>query len=533
MKFYDASRLEDRLLPRVLDFQAAENPETTWLWTDERRLTFRACAELSKRYAAGLSALGIVKGATISMVMVPSIEVVLIAMAAARLGAIFTTINTDYHGQFLQEAIAQCQSTVVIIDGELAARLEGLDLAQVQHVIIHGEARAPVHVDQRPLPALLEAGDELPAVDLNWSDPVQVWWSSGTTGKSKGVIHGHSSLIHLAHRQASRRVQPGYVYYSCTPMYLGSPWTGTIWQSLVSGTTAAIDAKFSARQFWDRIRYYGAKSFFTLGAMHMHLWKQEPTPRDESSGVLYGQAIPMSWELIPQFKARFGIEIMDQAYGTSETFMVFEAHDDGTPWKGAAMGRPVPYLDVKLMDENDCEVPIGEAGEICVRPNAPGVMFLGYFNAPDMTVQAWRNLWHHTGDMAIRDEDGVYYFADRRKDYIRYNGRNISMFEVEAVLETHPDIADVAAYGITSAELESEAELMLGVVLKPDRELTAEDIARYINKNAPYYFVPRYIEFLHSLPRNAHGRVMKHILRERGVTGAVWDRRTSGFVVSR
>lgn len=197
------------------------------------------------------------------------------------------------------------------------------------------------------------------------------------------------------------------------------------------------------------------------------------------------------------------------------------------------MGRPVPHLDVALLDEHDREVPVGEVGEICVRPTEPGVIFLGYYNAPELTVQAWRNLWHHTGDMAQRDEAGVYYFADRKKDYIRYNGRNISMLEVEAVVETHDAIADLAAFGIPSAELESESELALAIVLKPGRALTAEALALHINSSAPYYFVPRYIEFVSEIPRNAHGRVLKQQLRARGLGTDVWDRKLSGFHLRR
>src|SRR5690606_29005689 len=119
---------------------------------------------------------------------------------------------------------------------------------------------------------------------------------------------------------------------------------------------------------------------------------------------------------------RFGIESMPQAYGTSETFMIFDADDDGTPWRNAALGRPMPHVEVAILDEFDRECPTGVAGEICVRPREPGVLFAGYFRDPERTLKSWRNLWHHTGDMAYRGEDGIYDFADRKADYIRYKG---------------------------------------------------------------------------------------------------------------
>ena len=130
-------------------------------------------------------------------------------------------------------------------------------------------------------------------------------------------------------------------------------------------------------------------------------------------------------------------------------------------------------------------------------------------------------------------EDHLYRFADRKKDYIRYKGRNLSMFEVEAVIERHAAVHDVAAFGIQSEELESESELMVCIVLKPGASATAEEIARYVNVEAPYFFVPRYIRFEKELPRNAHGRVMKEILRGNGIARNTWDRDRYGFIVRR
>jgi carnitine-CoA ligase len=526
---YDCSRLEERVIGRALAFQAAHRPDAVWLISDEGSVTFAQGHSIANRYANGLAKLGIAKGQTIAMVMAPSIEVPLLAVAAARIGAVFTTISTDFHGAFLSEALHQARSRVLIIDAEYLERLEGLDLGPVEAIFIKGAPRAGI----RPLEDLRDDSADTPDIPVHWHDPVQVWWSSGTTGKSKGVLHGHSSLMHLAWLYSKDRYRAGDVLYSCTPVYLGSPWTGIIWPSIVGGFTAAIDPRFSVGRFWDRIRHFGATYFFTLGSMHMHLWKQPARPDDAQSGIRYAQAVPMNWNLIPQFKRRFGIEDMSQAYGTSETFIVFDARDDGSPWSGAALGRPVPYLEVKLFDDEDREVPVGAAGEICVRPLQPGVMFLGYFHEPDRTIKSWRNLWHHTGDMAICEDDGVFYFADRKKDYIRYNGRNISMFEVEAVADTHAEVADVAAYGIPSTDLDSESELVLSVVLRDGASLTAETLATFINDNAPYYFVPRFIVFTEGLPRNPHGRVMKHMLRDKGLPAGAWDRKASGFKVRR
>jgi crotonobetaine/carnitine-CoA ligase len=267
--------------------------------------------------------------------------------------------------------------------------------------------------------------------------------------------------------------------------------------------------------------------------MHMHLWNAPAKPNDADNTLRRFAAMPMAPEIIRQFKPRFGIEDMRQGYGTSETFRVFDETEQTDDRSGAVLGYPVPHLDVALLDEEDNPVEDGQAGEICVRPKAPGLMFAGYFNDGDRTTETWRSLWHHTGDMAMRGADGLYRFADRKKDYIRYKGRNMSMFEVEDVVIRHPAVKDVAAYGIESDELESESELMVSVVLEPGQPLAADDLARFINEEAPYYFVPRFIDFVDRLPRNDHGRLVKGELRDRGVTSTTWDRDAAEFVVRR
>ena len=525
MKLYNIDDFENRQIGKVLATQARDNADTVWLWSDDRKVTFREADELVSRYANGLLERGLKKGATLAMVMKPSIEVVLLAVATARIGAIFQTISTDFRGDFLREAIANSQASILVIDEEFEDRL---DEAMTPPLGVYVKSESGSSHTSPDLQTLKSSNVGAPDVEVSWNDVVQVWWSSGTTGKPKGIMHSHSSVL-FGNMISAGRLQPGDVLYSCTPVYLGSAWVSAIWPSLLAGVTAAIDPSFSASRFWERVKAYGATHFLTLGAMHMYLWQRPESPADRDHRVREARCIPLSQDMVANFKQRFGIASMPQVYGTSETYTVFSAPEDGTNWTGNATGRPVPHYEVKLFDEYDREVAQGEVGEICVRPKAPGILFSGYFDAPDVTVAAWRNLWHHTGDMAYADSDGVYYFADRKKDYIRHKGRNISMFEVETVVAKHPSVENSAAYGVQSAELESESELMLSVVAKSGHMIDPLELAKFINENAPYYFVPQYIDVINQLPQNAHGRVMKNELKDRGVTSTSWRLEDSGY----
>jgi crotonobetaine/carnitine-CoA ligase len=168
-----------------------------------------------------------------------------------------------------------------------------------------------------------------------------------------------------------------------------------------------------------------------------------------------------------------------------------------------------------------------------MRPAEPYTIFNGYFNNPEATAAALRNVWFHTGDLGRKDEDGEFFFFDRKKDYVRFKGRNLSSFSVETAVSAHPAVAQCAAYGIPSDELEAEAEIKVDVVLNEGASLRPEELATFVNETAPYFFVPRYVEFIDELPVTPSGKVRKFALRERGISSRVWDRNKAGFVVKR
>ena len=209
-----------------------------------------------------------------------------------------------------------------------------------------------------------------------------------------------------------------------------------------------------------------------------------------------------------------------EGYGSTETNFVIATAPD-SPRRGV-MGWQRPGFDARVADEDDVELPDGEAGELLLRADARFAFATGYFKLPDKTVEAWRNLWFHTGDRVVRDADGAFRFIDRIKDAIRRRGETISSYEVEQVLLSHPAVAAAAVFPVRS-EL-AEDEVMAALVARPDQAVEPRELAIFCAARLPYFAVPRYIDSVAELPCTENGKVQKYRLRERGVTATAWDR---------
>jgi len=305
-------------------------------------------------------------------------------------------------------------------------------------------------------------------------------------------------------------------------------------RALIVGLPVALDEHFSASHFWHRIKHYQATETTTLGAMHMFLWNAPETVDNASTTLRQASMIPMPPHLVKPFMKRFGLERIQKGYGQSEAALIMRCSEDGMKqWKPNSLGTMAPGVEVSIRDDDGKECPPGVAGEFCLKPTRPYAIFNGYFENPEATAKAYHADWYRTGDLGIRDADGDFFFVDRKSDFIRDKGRNISSLQVEAQVMQHPAVAAVACFGIPSEYIQNETELKLDVILKPGMSVTHEDLARFINDNAPYFFVPRYIEFVSELPYTPTNKVQKYKLREKGVTPNAWDRTKTTFILKK
>jgi crotonobetaine/carnitine-CoA ligase len=497
-------------------------PDHPWIDFEGEAHTFAEVWDRALRVATGLRGLGIGEGQTVCTLLDSSVDPVAIWIGANLLGAIWVPVNTAHKGEFLRHQLADSAAPVVIAEVDFAERVEAVrgGLPDLVNVVVRG-----------PSLDALSAHDRL--LDPVALDPRQLSlliYTSGTTGPSKGCMLSHSYVCNVA-AGATRNRTPGETLWTPLPMFHLNAAATSILATAVTRSTLAITRRFSLSGFWPEIRRNGATMISLLGAM-IPLIATAPDTEDSlacKGQIRYAGGAPYPPEIARVWRERFGVPIVGSSiFGLTEaTFLTWTP--EGVQHPPGSAGIRNDDFDVRLFDDRDREVAVGEVGEIVARPLRPHVMFEGYWRRPEATAAVWRNGWFHTGDLGRFDDDGWLWFVDRQKDYLRRRGENISSMELEAAFLTHPDLVEVAVHAVPS-EL-TEDDVKVTAVRQEGSALTEEELARWSLDHLPYFAVPRYVEFRSSLPRNPTGKVLKYQLREEGATATTWDLEASDITM--
>jgi crotonobetaine/carnitine-CoA ligase len=525
-------------LPGLLDERLATDPDGAFLDVCGTPYTAAAIEDAANRIATALAALGVGPGSTVATILENSPAAVLAWFATLRLGAIYVPVNTALKGALLRHQLADASATVVIVQADLLSRpaeiLDSIDA--VAHLVVVGQAAATpvVKAAVHAWDDLLAAAADRPAVTVRPSDLAAIVYTGGTTGPSKGCALSHNYHVSIARQIiASWGRTPDDVVWSPLPLFHFNAISCMLTGTLLTGGRATLSRRFSVSGFWPEINRTGATIASLLGSLAVLVARAEDTPFARNSGaaganttlrLLTGAPIPP--EIDELIRRRFGITTFSNAYGTTEASLISWLPPGKAFKPGSAGIVNSGAFDVKIFDDEDRELPLGTAGEIVCRPRQPHVMFEGYWKRPEATVATFRNLWFHTGDIGRMDEDGYLFFVDRKADYLRRRGENISSWEVEKVFHEHPDVTDVCVHAVVS-EL-SEDDVKATLVLRPGATLAEEQLCRWAIDRLPFYAVPRYLEFRAALPLSETGRATKNILKEEGVTPGTWDREAAG-----
>ena len=523
------------VLGDLIDDRAKRNGDRVFLRFKDQQISYEEIRRFSNRCAHGFQKLGIKKGDKVSIMLNNCPEYLYIWFGLARCGSVEVPVNTSYKGEFLRHIVDQSDSKIFVIASEFLDRLKLIEdaLKKVEKVVVLGGIQkqefAGFKIPMMSFDELFNSPENPVDVTVLPSDSLSIIYTSGTTGLSKGALGPHKFWIVCAEKMLEyREGGKDDIFYTFLPLYHFNAQCLTTVTTLIAEAQMVLSDKFSASRFWDEIRHYGATQFNYLGAVIPILAKQpqKPNDLDNPARIALGAGCPQA--VMEEAEKRFGIKCLE---GFGMTEIGIPVHVRVNDRRPGSCGKPMDIYEIKLFDDQDNEVPPGEIGEYVFRPREPFVMMSEYYNMPEKTLETFRNLWFHTGDLGKKDEDGYFYFVDRKKDALRRRGENISSFEVERAVNTHPSILESAAVAVPSEVGEDEVKIC--VVLKPGATLTPEELIRYCNDRMPYFAVPRFVEFMESLPKTPTERVEKYKLKQAGITANTWDREKAGIEVKR
>ncbi len=518
----------------IVEHRATLNPQGRFVKFENDSLTYEDFHKDGNRVANFISNLGLAKGDTCAVMLPNSREFLVTWLGLTRIGVIEVPINVAFRGDLLAYILNKSECQVLVISSRWIDRVKVLqdELNYLRHVIVVGDefGKSAGKIDWHSFHTLIsQASDAIVDVTIKTSDPSLILFTSGTTGPSKGAILTHRANFSLAATVCDlMHYNPSDRLFTVFPLYHVNARYTTILAALVADCDVVMHDRFSASKFWDICRKEDITSFTYMGSLLTILMKQPERANDADNPVRQIQGAPVPLEIYEEFEKRFDVKITE-AYGSTEVGVA--TVNRAETFRKGSCGKAVPIYEVEVHDEDGNCCPVGETGEIVIRPKEPWVMFSGYYGMAEETVKAWQDLWFHTGDRGRMDQDGYFYFIDRKKDVVRRRGENISSYEIERVINNHPKVLESAIVGVPS-EL-SEEEVLAVVIVKEREELLPEELLDFCQSRMAHFAVPRYIRFTEELPRTPSQRVEKYKLREEGITKETWDREHVGFKVMR
>jgi crotonobetaine/carnitine-CoA ligase len=511
-------------IEQLIRHRVAQHPREVWLKFKDQQFTWEQVLDNIHRAANGLLELGVRPGERVALMMGNRPEFLWLHFAIGFIGAVGVPVNTSQRGATLQHILADSDSAAVIFEEPLRDAVMPVKAAvpSLRRAVV-AEGKPGAGVDWS-LERLLDHSTREPQVEVgDFAGGGGMMYTSGTTGPPKGVVASGSDGHSLTAVLAATGVKPGETMYTALPLFHGNALMISGFGSMTLDAKFALGERFSASRFWDECRMHDAVEFNTLGGMLSILLKQPPRPDDRDHhvrAVLSAACPPTAWK---EFENRFGVRIIE-FYGMVDSPGLLLNDVD----RVGSMGKPVGGVEFRVVDDNDNPLPAGKVGELVF--HHPKGQLSQYHKLPDATAEAYRGGWFHSGDLAMTDSEGFFYFSGRKKASIRRRGENISAWEIETVVNDFPAVLESAAYAVPS-DL-GEDEVKVAVVLKDGAGFTPEALLEFCRGRMAYYAVPRYVEVLDELPKTGTQRIQYAALKERGI-GNAWDREKAGINIAR
>lgn len=470
------------------------------------------------RAAAGIAALGVRKGDRVAVLVNNIPHFVYAYMGLMRAGAVMVPLNTMSTADEVSHVLADAEARVVVAAEAYVRTVEGLrdTLPMLEHVVVAGEAPVGAMTWEQ----MLGGGSEVPDVTSAPDDLACLPYTSGTTGRPKGAMLTHGNLLANLDQMSQvplLRITESDVILLTLPLFHIYALNVILGLSLREGATAVLQERFDPVASMDSVEKHGVTVLFGAPPMFV-AWLSTPgiEERDLSMvRVAVSGAAPLPGPVLEEFQRRLGVAIWE-GYGLTETAPAVTSNAMGDVPKPGSIGRPLPGIELRLVDEDGHDVVDGDPGEIVVRgPN----VFKGYWRRADETEASISDGWLHTGDIAYADEDGYLYIVDRKKDLIIVSGFNVYPREVEEALYRHPKVAEAAVVGIPHPYTGEAVKAY--VVMRPGERASEEDIIEFCKRHIARFKCPEVVSFVHELPHTQTGKVLRRALRDDAAEDAV------------
>lgn len=513
----------------------------------DESFTFKDLHLLSNRIGNGLLGLGLGKGEGIALMEINCPDFILSVFASFKIGTYTILINTGLKGDGLCHILDHSDARAIIINWRYLdefVKIQG-DLPKIEHIIVD-TTDAPNDVllpeNAVTLETIKAASDQDIEIAIDLSDLCLLMYTAGTTGLPKGIMFWQGKLLGGYNLQALSMVakilvQPNDVLYTPLPLFHANALFLSTFAAYINKIPLILAEKFSASRHWDICRRYNVTSFNMLGAMASILMKQPERPNDKEHRVsrIYSAACPK--DLWVAFEERFGTKL-EENYGATDGggFALYTHGFKDVPI--GTMGKPMGGVVVEI-ENGDGTIAdgYGVIGELVflVRENEKEQRSVKYYKDEESSENLLQRgadgqLWFHTGDLAYKNQDGWFFYVDRKKDMIRRRGENIASLSVESIILQNDNVLEVAAYGVKT-EI-GEDDVMVSVVLKPDTSMTPEELLDFCRGKMADFMIPRYINFVDDLPKNEVHRVLKAELKQAGVLLGTYDGEQQKYIES-
>lgn len=523
---------------------------------DDVTLTYAEFGRRTDAIAGNLAARGVRPGDRISVFCANPLVSALIMFGAWKAGALFCPVNFAYTGRLLAYQLDDTRPRLVVTDPALLPAVNAVadQLAERPAVVVyeappgahdHVATRVESVLDEQPWDELI-ADAEAPGVVVGFDDPANIIYTSGTTGPAKGVVQPFRWMAQYTFN-LRLPLTADDVIYNDLPMYHVGGAIANVARAAWVGCEVAVWDRFSPAAFWDRVRSRGATTAILLDVMIPWLMQAAPTAEDRRNPLnkVHMQPLPLHHHDVAR---RFGIDFVTAGFGQTESgaplsVLIEELPEgEGTPadlytgrshqevrdlagrldvpflpghevTRKGLMGRPTPFVEATVRGEHDEECAPEEAGQLALRSRLPGLFLREYHGKPEATVAAFRNLWFHTGDVAVRGTDGQFYFVDRMGDRMRVRGENLSSFQVEDMLNQHAGIQFCAVFAVPSTEGD-EDDVVAYVVASEGSALSEEAVHAFAAETMPKHMRPRHVRIVDDIPRTLTNKIEKYKLRQ-------------------